>query len=264
MILAKFSMAGRIAIVTGSGQGIGRSIALGLAEAGANIVVAEKDASLAESVVGEIRALGVSALPVIADVREADQVSEMVQKCLSEFGRVDVLVNNAGGMFPAPLLDMSERGWDAVIRLNLKSVFLCSKAVAPTMIEQKKGVVLNLSSVCGEGPSANTAHYGAAKAAIIGLTQSMAVEWAPYIRVNAIAPGVIATPGTRHNWENKERREWIESIIPLARYGQPEDIATAALYLVSDASDYVSGHILDVNGGPQMPPYLGGSKLFRP
>lgn len=249
MILEKFNLAGRVAIVTGSGQGIGKAIAVGLAQAGADVVVADKDVTLGESVAGEIRALGRNAMLSTVDVREGDQVNEMVQGCVAKFGRVDILVNNAGGFFVAPALEISEKGWDAVVRMNLKSTFLCSKAVAGIMIAQKKGVILNIASSSGEGPSPGSAHYGAAKAGVIALTQTLAVEWAPHIRVNAIAPGVIATPGTKFIWEDAARRARIESGVPLRRYGQPEDIAAAVLYLVSDASDYVTGQVLDVNGG---------------
>ena len=213
------------------------------------MVVADKDVGLGEIVVGEIEALGRTALLSKVDVRESEQVSEMVQGCMLKFGRVDILVNNAGGFFVAPVMEISEKGWDAVVRLNLKSTFLCSKAVAGIMMEKKKGVILNIASSSGEGPSPGSAHYGAAKAGVISLTQTLAVEWAPYVRVNAIAPGVIATPGTRFIWEDETRRARIESGVPLGRYGQPEDIAAAALYLVSDASDYVTGQVLDVNGG---------------
>jgi len=175
----------------------------------------------------------------------------MVRKTVEEFGRIDILVNNAGGLFVVAVLDMSERAWDAIIRENLKSVFLCSKAVAKVMVEQKKGSIVNLASMAGRTGSPGMAHYGAAKAGIINLTQSLSAEWAPYkIRVNAIAPGPVWTPGAAIVWPTPELQAKVVSRILLGRFGQPEDIAAAAIYLASDASDWVTGQTFDINGGP--------------
>ena len=248
---------GKTALVTGAARGIGKGCAIELARAGANVAINDLTASPeAEATVAEIRAMGREALPLTVDVRQSDQVEDAVNRCVSQFGRLDMLVNNAGGFFVVPTLEISDNGFDAVIRINLKSTFVCCKAVASAMRQQGKGSILNIASASGEHASPSMAHYGAAKAGIINLTQTLAVEWAPQIRVNAIAPGAIATPGTSFIWEDPSLRAQVEKGIPLARYGQPEDIAAAALYLLSDAADYVTGHILDVNGGPQVPSYL--------
>lgn len=251
MILSKFALTDRVAIVTGSGRGIGKGIALGFAQAGAHVSGCARTVEEIEATADEIRALGRRSLAIRTDVRESEQVDEMVRKTVEEFGRIDILVNNAGGLFVVAVLDMSERAWDAIIRENLKSVFLCSKAVAKVMVEQRKGSIVNLASMAGRTGSPGMAHYGAAKAGIINLTQSLAAEWAPYkIRVNAIAPGPVWTPGAATVWPTPELQAQVVSRILLGRFGQPEDIAAVAIYLASDASDWVTGQTFDVNGGP--------------
>ncbi|MFC2051324.1 SDR family NAD(P)-dependent oxidoreductase [Chloroflexota bacterium] len=257
MILSKFSVEDRVAIVTGSGRGLGKGIALGLAEAGANIVVVARTATEIEETAAEIRKIGRKALAVPADVRESDQIENMVQKTLEEFGRIDILVNNAGGSFRARALEMSGNAWDAIVRVNLKSVFLCSKAAGKVMLDQKKGSIVNISSAAGRWGSVGMPAYGASKAGIINLTQTLASDWAPYVRVNGVAPSVIETPGMR--WSRGQAgkdfgsiSEQIEAVIkdtPLGRLGQPEDVAAAVLFLASDAADWVTGITLDVTGG---------------
>jgi len=251
MILSKFALTDRVAIVTGSGRGIGKGIALGFAQAGAHVVGCARTVEEIEATADEIRALGRKSLAIRTDVRESEQVDDMVRKTVEEFGRIDILVNNAGGLFVVAVLDMSERAWDAIIRENLKSVFLCSKAVAKVMVEQKKGSIVNIASMAGRTGSPGMAHYGAAKAGIINLTQSLSAEWAPYkIRVNAIAPGPVWTPGAAIVWPTPELQAKVVSRILLGRFGQPGDIAAAAIYLASDASDWVTGQTFDINGGP--------------
>lgn len=251
MILSKFALTDRVAIVTGAGRGIGKGIALGFAQAGAHVVACARTVEQIEATAEEIRALGRKSLAIPTDVRESEQVDNMVSKTVEEFGRIDILVNNAGGLFVVAVLDMSERAWDAIIRENLKSVFLCSKAVAKVMVEQKKGSIVNLASMAGRTGSPGMAHYGAAKAGIINLTQSLSAEWAPYkIRVNAIAPGPVWTPGAPIVWPTPEVQAQVVSRVLLGRFGQPEDIAAAAIYLASDASDWVTGQTFEINGGP--------------
>ncbi|MFC2002974.1 SDR family NAD(P)-dependent oxidoreductase [Chloroflexota bacterium] len=253
MEVSRFALTDKVAIVTGGGRGIGKGIALSFAKAGANLVIAEIDAPEAEVSAEEIRALGRKALAVPTDARSSQQVENMLQKALNKFGRIDILVNNVGGSLALrfPILDMSEDEWDMIITLNLKSVFLCSKAVAKVMIDQKRGNIINIASVGGLGPYPNNAHYGAAKAGVINLTQSMAWEWAPYnIRVNAIAPGGTATRVLDKLYG--ERPDLLQErlkLIPLQRLGKPEDIGDAAIYLASDASDYVTGETIMVTGG---------------
>ncbi len=248
MILSKFDLSDKIVIVTGAGRGIGKGLALGFAEAGANVVVAARTVAEIEAVAAEIRAMGRKALAVPTDVRQSDQINNMVQKTLEEFGRIDVLINNAGGSFVVMAMDMSENAWDSIVRENLKPVFLCSKIVGKVMLDQKKGNIINISSGAGEGASPGLCAYGASKAGGINLTRTLALEWAPHVRVNCIAPGAIETPGLRAT--SSAQLAGAVANIPLGRMGQPEDIATAAIYLASDAAEWVTGITIDVDGGP--------------
>jgi NAD(P)-dependent dehydrogenase (short-subunit alcohol dehydrogenase family) len=247
---ALFSLKDRVAIVTGSGRGIGKAIALGLAEAGANVVVLARTAADVDQTAAEIRGLGREALAVPTDVRLADQIDNMVTASLKEFGRIDILVNNAGASFFSPTLQLSEGGWDALVRENLKTPFLCSKAVAPAMIKQGKGSIVNISSTEGMRSAATCAAYAAAKAGVINLTRSLAVEWAPHhIRVNVICPGFIENPGLPEALEQFPALKARLSKVPLARMGKQEDIVGAVIYLASDASDYVTGANITIDGG---------------
>ena len=251
MDLSMFALTGKVAIVTGAGRGIGKAIALGFTQAGADVVVAARTAADIEETAAKIEAEGGKALAIPTDVRNVDQVTDMLNKTLDLFGRVDILVNNAGGYFYANVLDMSPRAWEAVINECLSSVFICSKIIGEQMVKQKAGNIISMSSVAGMGPFPGAAHYGAAKAGIISLTKSLAVEWAQYnIRVNAIAPGWVHTPGAESFYQQnpKLRQEQLEKT-PLGRLGKPEDIAGVAIYLASDASAYVTGETIIVNGG---------------
>ena len=259
MVSSKSALTDRVAIVTGGAHGMGKTEALTFAENGADVVVAgvtlvdpaKTEADL-EAVASKIRAMGRKALTVPTDVRVPEQVAHMVEKTMAQFGKIDILVNNAGGTFWAPFLEISDGGWDAVIRNNLKSCFLCCKAVGKVMVEQKSGNIINIASVNALASSANSAHYGASKAAIINLTQSLSVEWAPYnIRVNAIAPWIIITEGTAALREgaNKEIHDQMIRKVPMGRPGQPEEIASVALFLASDASSYITGQVIRVTGG---------------
>lgn len=248
-LLSKFNLTNQVAVVTGGGQGIGRGIALAFAEAGAHLVVADMRAETVEATAGEIRALGRRAIPVVADVRDSAQVGDMVQRARDEFGRIDILVNNAAGNFKASFPELTEKGWDAVVRATLKSVFLCTSAVTKTMVEQRAGNILSIASVDGIRASKSFVPYGAAKAGVISLTKTLALELAPYnIRVNCIAPGRIDTPGTSQ-WKTPEVIEETRREVPLGRSGQPEEVACAALFLASEASSYVTGATIVVDGG---------------
>lgn len=256
MDLSLFDLTGKVAIVTGAGRGIGKSIALGLADAGADVVVCARTAADIEATAEEIRAKGTKSLPVPTDVRQPEQITNLVEKSVAELGRIDILVNNAGGSFITGTMDLTEGGWDAIVRENLKSVFLCSQAAARVMIGQKSGNIVNISSVAGISSYTLCAPYGAAKAGLINFTKTLAMDLAPHdIRVNAIAPGFIASGGLLQLFgaspeEMKEKKEggFLEHI-PLSRYGQPEDIVGTTIFLVSDASSYVTGQTLVVDGG---------------
>jgi NAD(P)-dependent dehydrogenase (short-subunit alcohol dehydrogenase family) len=232
---------GRRAIVTGGGSGIGRAIARKLAADGAAVVVADVVAERAEAVAAET---GGTAVP--ADVTVAADVSRLVEAA----GRVDVLVNNAGGGMSDGLLEIAEEAWDAEVALNLKSAFLCTKAVLPGMIDRGKGAIVNISSVNGIAFFANEA-YSAAKAGMINLTRTTAVRYGRFgIRVNAIAPGTIRTP----LWQERVDKdpvifERLVSWYPLGRVGEPEDVADAAAFLASDEASWITGEVLRVDGG---------------
>lgn len=261
MDLSMFALTGKVAIVTGAGRGIGRAIALGFAQAGADVVIAEHSAADGEDTAAKVEAEGSKALAIPTDARNVDQVTNLLNKTLDSFGRVDILVNNVGVLSRGPfsdigshIFDMNAHAWEAVVNDNLNnnltSTFICCRIVGEVMVKQKAGNIINLGSIAGLGPYPSAAHYGAAKAGVISLTKSLAVELAPYnIRVNAIAPGMIKTPATAHVWqESKHSRAWLKNI-PLGRLGRPEDIAGAAIYLASDASAYVTGETIVVNGG---------------
>jgi len=250
MILSKFSLEDKVAIVTGSGRGIGKGIALGFAQAGAHVVTCSRTAEQAEATAAEIRALGRRSIAVPTDVRESVQVENLAKKAMEEFGRIDILVNNAGGSFYLPALELSERAWDALIRENLKPVFICSKAVVKVMIDQKKGAIINISSVAGTDAISGLSAYGASKAGIVNLTKTLAMEWAPYnIRINCIAPGFVASEGF---FQTTADPEALRVRIPLGRFATVEDIALPAIFLASDASDYITGETIVVKGGPRL------------
>jgi len=251
MNLSVFALTNKVAVVTGSGRGIGKAIALSFADVGADLVVVARTAAEIEAAAVEIRDRGRRALAVSADIRSADQVRNMIERTVAEFGKIDILVNNAGGTFSVPFLQMSEGAWDAVLRENLKGVFLCTKAVVDVMVKQKEGSIINISSLAGQVPYAKMAHYGAAKAGVINLTQTLAVELGPYnIRVNTILPGYIEVEWFSQMLEKHPRvRERRLQRVPLGRFGKPEDIAGAAIYLASEASSYITGACILVTGG---------------
>ena len=241
---------GKTAIVTGGGRGIGKGIALGLAAFGANVVIAERNPDTAKETAGEIAAMGGTSLAAPTDVREFDQVKATVQRAVDTFGGVDVLVNNVGGGFPADFLHMSERGWDAILRINLKTTFYCTKAVSEQMIKQGRGgSIISVASIEGSRAAPGWAVYGACKAGIINFTQTMALELSPHgIRVTCISPGHIITPGIPFE-DTKGADNPYERSLPLQRLGTIEDMAGVAAYLASDMSKWVTGVNITVDGG---------------
>jgi len=245
---------GKVAIVTGAGRdgkGIGRSIALALAGQGADIVIADFVPEAAEAVAQDVRSLGRRAVAVKADVSKPADADAIVQKALDEFGKVDILVNNAGITRDALIARMSEEDWDAVIGTNLKGTFNCTKAVTRPMLKQRSGKIVNIASVMGIIGNAGQANYSASKAGIIGLTKTTARELGSRgINVNAVAPGFIQTAMTDELSESI--RENIASRIPLNRLGTPEDVAKLVLFLCADDSDYITGQVVNVDGGMVM------------
>jgi len=240
---------GKTAIVTGSGRGLGKAIALKLAQMGANIVL--NDISGSEDIdatAEEFKALGYNVVVTKGDVRNPDDVENMVKTAIEAFGRIDILVNNAGITRDALLIRMTEKDWDDVLDINLKGAFLCTKAVAKVMIKQRSGKIINIASVSGVMGNAGQANYSASKAGLIGLTKSTARELASRgITCNAVAPGFIQSKMTEVLPE-KLKEEYINSI-PLKRFGTPEDVANVVGFLASPDSDYVTGQVIHIDGG---------------
>jgi len=240
----------KVAIVTGSGRGIGRAIALKLAEAGAGVVVNDINQA-ADTAAQEIRDKGGRSLAVIADVSLAEGAAKLIEAATAEYGRIDILVNNAGINRDQLLVRMSQEDWDAVLNIDLKSVFLCTKEVIRPMIKQRCGRIISISSIVGLGGNAGQANYAAAKAGIIGFTRSVAREVASRgITANAIAPGFIDTEMTQRLPE-KQRHE-LMARIPLGCLGLPEDVASAVCFLASEDARYITGQVLTVDGGMTM------------
>lgn len=240
----------RVAIVTGASRGIGRAVALRLGAAGASVVAAARG-DHADGVAAEIRATGGTALPLSVDVTEADQVTDMVRATLDQFGRVDVLVNNAGIVRDQLAMRMSTSDWDTVIATNLTAVFTCSRAVLRPMLKQRGGRIISVGSVVGQMGNAGQANYAATKAGMVGFSKALAREVASRgITVNVVAPGLIDTDMTADLGESA--RAAMVTQIPLGRLGSPDDVAGAIGFLASDEAAYITGHVLSVNGGMYM------------
>lgn len=244
---------GKTAIITGSGRGIGRAIALAMAAQGANIVVNDVNMESAGEVVAEIEAMGRQAIAVKADVTAEDQVKAMVEVCIKQFGKLDILVNNAGIIQTAPVAEIDSKDWDRVMEVNLKGVFLCCKAALAPMKAQHGGKIVNIASVAGKrgGGLLGNSCYSASKGGVIAFTKSLARESGPFgINVNAITPAFTDTEMTRSI--TPEKKEFIIKMLPLGRVGKPDDIAGAVCFLSSTMSDYMTGEIMDVDGGLMM------------
>ena len=245
-------LTGKVALVTGASRGIGREIAIQLAEAGAKVAVNYSGSEAkANEVVESIKAAGGEAFAIQADVSNAESVEAMVKAVISEFGALDILVNNAGITRDNLLMRMKEEEWDAVINTNLKGVFICTKAVTRQMMKQRKGRIINIASIVGVCGNPGQANYVAAKAGVIGLTKTTAKELSSRnITVNAIAPGFITTDMTDELPEDV-KNEMLKQI-PLARFGNPSDIANVVRFLAADASSYITGQTIHVDGGMVM------------
>ncbi|NLM95749.1 MAG: SDR family oxidoreductase [Firmicutes bacterium] len=246
----------QVAIVTGAGspRGIGRAIALAFAKEGASVVVADVNPEGAKAVSQEIADLGGQSLAVQLDVTSEESVAAMVDQTIAKFGRIDVLVNNAGITQPIKVLDTTVEDWDRIMAVNLKGTFICSKAVIPTMIKQQYGRIVNISSVSGKrgGGVFGGAHYSAAKAGILGFAKALAREVAADgITVNSVAPGLIATD-IRGGLEPEDVQKEMTKDIPVPRLGTPEEVAAAVLFLASPAAGYITGEEIDINGGSHM------------
>jgi len=242
-------LSNKVAVVTGSGRGIGRAISLKLAEVGATVIVNDiGEASPVDSVAEEIKAMGGQSLAVLADVSQAQDVAMLVETIVSTFGKVDILVNNAGISRDQLIIRMSDEDWDKVLSVNLKSVFLCTRAVLRHMIKQRWGRIISIASIVGLVGNPGQANYASAKAGIIGLTRTVAKEVASRgITANAVAPGFIDTEMTQRleeDWKQQLKKQ-----IPLGYFGSPRDVAEAVAFLASEEARYITGQVLSVDGG---------------
>ena len=245
-----FSLEGKTALITGGSRGIGRATALGFAQAGADVAIASRKLPDLEKVAAEIRELGRRALPVAANVGRMEDINNLVTKVKEEFGRIDILVNNAGAnptMDSA--LEVDERAWDVIMNVNLKGLFFLSQAVAKIMKEQGGGCIINVTTAAGIRPHVVPV-YSISKAAIIMATKVMALEWAKNgIRVNAVAPGLVKTRFSQALWGNEQILEQLLSRVAMRRFAEPEEIVGTMVYLASDASRFMTGATVSVDGG---------------
>lgn len=246
----KTDLKGKIAIVTGAGRGMGEAIAKKLSTFGASVIVNDVDQSMINNVVNEIKKSGGNAFGYQTDVGEYSQVERMVDEVVSKYGSIDILVNNAGILRRRESIEeINDKEWDLVMKINVKGVFNCSKVVLKYMKKRKEGKIVNISSSAGRSTSElGGAHYTASKAAVLGLTRHLAREAAPYnINVNSVCPGLIDTPMVRETTSIEELDKWREDI-PMGKLGEPETVADLVLFLVSDASSYINGATIDING----------------
>ena len=240
----------KVAIVTGGGTGIGRSIAVEFARAGADVVVGSRKLVNLEKVAEEVKTLGRRSLAVPTDITKKTDIDNLVQKVMGEFGKIDILVNNAGINTSASFLEHSEEEWDAILDTNLKGYFLCSQAVGKRMVEQGKGNIISIASNLGVRPLQASVAYCVSKAGVIMLTKVMARDFAKYsIRVNAIAPGAIKTALLQFRANDPESLKQLAALYPLGRIGEPDEVASVALFLASDASSFITGDTIVIDGG---------------
>ncbi len=250
MILERFQLTDRTALVTGAGRGIGRGIALAFAEAGANVVVSARTQEQIDDTAGEIRKMGRRALAVCCDSTRPEEIDALAERAIEEFGGLDLLVNNAGGSPPTPLLKLSNEAFEQAFHFNVTSAMQLSRQVMPQLLESDGAAIVNISSGLGSMVESGFVAYGTAKAALSHMTRLMACEFAPKVRVNAIAVGATLTDALA-GFVKGELKQQMEELTPMGRLGQVEDIAAAALYLASPAASWVTGKVLEVDGGTE-------------
>jgi len=243
-----FDLHGKIAIVTGASTGLGKGMTLGLANAGADILLVDHVSS--EETLREVKALGRNAEQIVIDLTQRDSIQTVVSSALEYFKKIDILVNNAGIIRRMPAIDFSEKDWDDVMNLNARVVFFLSQAVAKDMMKRKHGKIINIASLLSFQGGIIVPSYSASKGAVVQITKALANEWAKYgLNINAIAPGYMATNNTKALREDPDRSKSILDRIPAGRWGTPDDLQGAAVFLASKASDYINGHVLAVDGG---------------
>ncbi len=252
-VLSRFDITGQAGIVTGAGRGIGAACALALAEAGADVVLAARTKEQLDEVAAQVQGHGRRAVVVPCDVSDTANLEELVARAMDELGRIDIVVNNAGGAMPRPFLDTSEKALEGAFHFNVTTAFALTKHAVPHMLDGDGGSVVNISSAMGRLTDRGYVAYGTAKGALSHMTRLMASDLAPRIRVNAIAVGSVATSALEIVLENEELRTAMVNATPLRRLGEPEDIALAALYLASPAGAFVTGKVWEVDGGIESP-----------
>jgi NAD(P)-dependent dehydrogenase (short-subunit alcohol dehydrogenase family) len=254
-MFAPHLLEGQVAVVTGGGTGIGLAIATRLGSLGARVAIASRDSDHLETGCAALRESGVDALAIQLDVRKLEQIDEMIERIVKHFGSLDILVNNAAGNFICRAEDLTPNGWNAVIGIVLNGTFYCSRAVGRYMIGRKRGgsIISILANYVWTG-SPGTIHSAAAKTAVMSMTQTLAVEWAPHgIRVNAVAPGPIESTGAaKQLWSTPEAVERITKMVPLGRWGTPEEVADAVVFLAAPQSGFITGEVLTVDGGARL------------
>ncbi len=246
-----FDLTGKVAIVTGGYQGIGRGIAEGLAEAGSDVVICARNYDRCVDACSEIEKLGVKTLPVRCDISKTEEVKNLVSESVKEMGRIDILVNNAGvGGSEKPVIEMSDEDWDHAVNIDLRGAFLCAREAAKEMIKQGGGKIINVSSIAGFIAMANMSAYCASKGGLLQLTKVMALEFIRYnIQVNALCPGYFLTPLNRTFFESEVGQKIIKKNIPMGRLGNPEELKGTAIYLASSATDFMTGSAIVIDGG---------------
>lgn len=250
VLFSEFDLSGKVAIVTGAGRGMGYHFALALAKYGADLVICSRTLLELEKVGSEIEKFGRRVLIQQVDITKIAEIYAMVEESVKGFGQIDILVNNAGVNVPQSAVDVTEEAWDKVINTNLKGLFFCAQAVGKVMVRQKRGKIINVSSDAGSVGLPQRAAYCSSKGGVDLLTKVLAIEWAPYnVNVNAIGPTFIETPFTKPMFEKEGFREYVLGNIPLGRVGQPGDVIGAVIYLASEASNMVTGHVLLIDGG---------------
>lgn len=248
--MEQFRLDGKVAVITGGSKGLGRAMAVGLAEAGATVVVVSRTKNLIEEVAQGIIRKGGKAIAIPADIKNAQDIERMTGTVADAFGRIDILINNAGIAPMSPAVDISLEEWNDVMDTDLRSIFLTAKAVGKVMMKQRSGKVINLGSILGTKALHFCLHYGAAKAAIMQMTRNLALEWSRFpIHVNCIAPGFFATEMTQAQQNDEKDKTFLLQKIPFKRFGKPEEIVGLAIFLSAPASDYITGETIFVDGG---------------